>query len=178
LGNLRQVTQALGRVLQRDELEGPRGPDGRLRVTVPRGWLAEGRSIELEVPRMLECARCGGGGCDGCERSGAVTTRGRKEPPELIDLHLPASSQAVTVRLPRRGGLPSDETPDLARGLMLLLVVPGDEPSAGVRVVEVAAQPAAVSAPTLAARYALTPARLLVAAAVLLIVLCVFVATR
>lgn len=173
------MTQALGRVLQKDDLEGPRGPDARHRITVPRAWLAEGRWVELDLPRMLECARCGGGGCDGCERSGAVTTRGRKELPEIVELRLPESTQAVTVRLPKRGGLPPDSMPDLARGVLLLAIVPGDAASDGVRVVEHAVETIAEVAPVpLAARYALTPARLAVAAVVLVVLLILFVATR
>lgn len=172
------MTQALGRVLQKDELDGPRGPDGRHRVTVPRAWLVEARWIELELPRMLECARCDGGGCDGCERSGAVTTRGRKELPELVELKLPAAAQAVTVRLPRRGGLPPDATPALARGSLLLVVAPGDRASDGVRELERDVAPVAASPAPPLAPYALTPPRLLVAAIVCVALLVAFVLGR
>ena len=125
--------QALGRVLRDEDLGGPRGPDATLRVTVPPAWLAESAWIELDLPRTLACAACAGGGCDLCNRSGAVTTRGRKELSEVVDLRLPPSERGATVRLPKRGGLP--ETGDLAlgRGMLLLTVVPGDAPSAGVR---------------------------------------------
>ncbi len=171
------MTQALGRVLQQDDLEGPRGPDGRLRITVPREWLVEARWIELDLPRMLECARCRGGGCDGCERSGAVVTRGRKELAEVVELKLPESAQAVTLRLPRRGGLPPDATPDLARGLLLLAVFPGDDASDGVRALE-RELPLPIAPPPTLASYALTPPRLAIAAGVFFVLLLVFVLTR
>jgi hypothetical protein len=120
---------ALGRVLLDDELTGPRGPDGRLRLRVPAEWLSEGARIELELPRMLACAGCDGGGCDGCGRSGAIETRGRRELAELLEIELPCSTQSVPLRLPRRGGLGEGE---LGRGLLLLTVSAGDPPSEGL----------------------------------------------
>lgn len=174
------MSQALGRVLQKDELEGPRGPDGRHRVTVPERWLADGLWIELDLPRMLECAKCNGGGCDACDRSGAVVTRGRKELPELVEVKLPESTQGVTLRLPRRGGLPGTEAENLARGILLLVVVPGETASDGVRVTEQAAPevlPVPVAAP-LAPSYLFSPPRLLAAAALLFVLLVAFALTR
>lgn len=118
----------------------PRGPDVVHRVQVAEGWLKSGATIEFELPRNLSCAACGGGGCDACERSGAITLRGRNEPPELVRVTLPkqradrdpppSSQGGVTVRIPERGGLPED--PALPRGFLLLKVTTGDEPGPGV----------------------------------------------
>ncbi len=126
--------QALGRVLRDEDLTGDRGPDGRLRVRVHVDWLAQGARVSLRVPRMLACATCDGGGCDGCGRSGAVVTRGRKDAPEHVDVRLPKSTRPVIVRLPRRGGV-GDE--GKVRGLLLVVVAPGHEPTEGVTLVAI-----------------------------------------
>jgi hypothetical protein len=60
-----------------------------LRVAVPAQWLNEGRTIEVELPRNLTCARCGGGGCSACGQSGAITVRGKTELPEVVQVALP-----------------------------------------------------------------------------------------
>jgi hypothetical protein len=103
------------------------------RVKVRREWLARGEVIELELPRNLACAACGGGGCDKCGRSGAITLRQRDELAEVVEITLPAraaqeaaDSQGVTLRIPEQGGLPEPGS-DLPRGLLLLTVVPGPE---------------------------------------------------
>lgn len=132
----RAVGQALGRVLRDEDLEGPRGPDATLRISVPVDWLTIGAWIEVDLPRTLPCAACGGGGCDRCGRSGAVVTRGRKELPEVLDLRLPASERGATVRLPKRGGLPENGEEGLGRGILLLTVMPGETASEGVRRLE------------------------------------------
>ena len=79
--------------------------------------------------------------------------------------------------MPRRGGLPDDARPDLARGVLVLMIVPGDAASDGVRLVERALEPALVTAPT-PVRYLFSPTRLLVAAAVLFALLLAFALTR
>src|SRR5262249_23561469 len=82
-----------------------------------------------------------------CERSGAVTLRGRSEPAEIVQVHLPrrsaeeiAARGGVSIRIPEQGGLPrnSDEP---VRGILLLAVVAGAEPDAGVHLVESPPQP-------------------------------------
>lgn len=60
-----------------------------MRVVVPAKWLAEGSTIEVELPRNLICARCSGGGCGACNNSGAITLRGRTELPEVVQVVLP-----------------------------------------------------------------------------------------
>ncbi len=120
-------------------VEGPRGPDVLHRVKVRREWLAVGEVVELELPRNLACATCGGGGCDTCGRSGAITLRKRDEPAEVVEVTLPArcsdelpDSRGITLRIPEQGGLPEPGS-DLPRGVLLLTVVPSPEPDPSIK---------------------------------------------
>lgn len=129
---LGRITTAMG---------GPRGPDVQMAVAVPEEWITSGATLEIELPRNLACAACGGGGCDACERSGAVSLRGRKEPIETVEVTLPSPgaveelpasrTRVVVVRIPARGGLPP-EGRELPRGNLLLSVRTGAEPGRGV----------------------------------------------
>ena len=109
------------------------------RVKVRREWLAVGEVVELELPRNLACAACGGGGCDTCGRSGAITLRQRDEPAEVVEVTLPArksddlpDSRGVTLRIPEQGGLPEPGS-ELPRGVLLLTVVPSPEPDPSIK---------------------------------------------
>src|SRR5215813_3571804 len=113
----------LGRVVSAD-LGRPRGPDANHRIRVPHAWLKRGAVVELELPRHLVCAACDGGGCDTCERSGAVTLRERGEPADLVEVTLPGEhTDTFVIRLPERGGLPPHGS-GLPRGNLLLKVEP------------------------------------------------------
>jgi hypothetical protein len=132
------LPEVLARVTSR-AVEGPRGPDVLHRVKVRREWLSVGEVIELELPRNLACAACGGGGCDACGRSGAITLRKRDEPAEVVEITLPArsgdhlpDSRGITLRIPEQGGLPEHGS-DLPRGVLLLTVVPSPEPDPSIR---------------------------------------------
>jgi hypothetical protein len=102
---------------------------------VPREWLEQGAVIEFELPRHLTCRACEGGGCDICDRSGAVTLRGRGEPPDLVEVTLPPRphDESFMIRIPARGGLAKPES-GLPRGQLFLRVEPSDtsDPSASV----------------------------------------------
>lgn len=163
-------------------------PRGRVSIVVPQKWLRDGARLSVEVPAKIRCDLCDGGGCDACGRSGAVYTRGRKELPELVEVSLPSSTggaRGATVRLPKRGGLPSDETPELARGMLLLTVIPGEAASDGVRRRELPEAPLPVpyepaplaQVPTPAAGY-LSPEVLGAVALALLVLLALFVFAR
>jgi hypothetical protein len=122
------VPEVLAR-LTTQPLDAPRGPDVAHRIRVPQAWLESGALIEFELPRTLACAACDGGGCDLCQRAGAVTLRGREELPELLQVTLPArlpepnaGARSVVIRIPERGGLPAEHEPLLPRGLLLLRV--------------------------------------------------------
>jgi hypothetical protein len=65
--------------------------------------------------------------------------RGRNEPPEIVQVTLPEWStsegdptSSVTLRIPEQGGLPAAGS-RLPRGLLLLTVVPNEQPDSGVR---------------------------------------------
>lgn len=132
------LPEVLARVTSR-AVEGPRGPDVLHRVRVRRDWLTAGEVVELELPRNLACAGCGGGGCDTCGRSGAITLRKRSEPAEVVEITLPArrsdelpESHGLTLRIPEQGGLPEAGS-ELPRGLLLLTVVPSSESDPSVK---------------------------------------------
>lgn len=132
------MSEVLARVTART-LDAPRGPDVLHRIRVPRAWLEAGDCVELEVPRNLSCAACDGGGCDLCERSGAISLRQRDEPPELLQVTLPVCSseapgapRSVVIRIPEQGGLPSTAAEALPRGLLLLRVEAAEVADPGV----------------------------------------------
>lgn len=132
------LSEVLARVKSR-AVEGPRGPDVLHRVRVRREWLVVGEVVEVELPRNLACAGCGGGGCDACGRSGAITLRQRDEPAEVVEVTLPArpsddlpDSRGITLRIPELGGLPPPDS-ELPRGVLLLTVIPSPEPDPNIK---------------------------------------------
>jgi hypothetical protein len=148
------LPEVLARVTSRGA-EGPRGPDVVHRVRVPREWLSAGEAIELELPRNLSCAACGGGGCDTCGRSGAITLRQRDELAEVLEVSLPArpdaeleqaDAPALTLRIPEQGGLPEPGS-ELPRGMLLLTLVPSLEPDSRVKLLRGAASQRVGSTP-------------------------------
>ena len=158
------------------------------RVKVRREWLSVGEVIELELPRNLSCATCGGGGCDACGRSGAITLRQRHEPAEVLEVTLPSrpedeqpDSRGITLRIPEQGGLPEPGS-DLPRGVLLLTVVPSAEPDPSIKllrgvpskrppasIVDSDEMPALLGEP--AAKRRMAPALVIVVVAVILWVL-------
>jgi hypothetical protein len=62
----------LARVLDPSALDRPVGPTARLAIQVPEAWITAGGEIVVAVPRRMPCARCDGGGCDACGKSGVV----------------------------------------------------------------------------------------------------------
>jgi hypothetical protein len=144
--------EVLGRVVNAD-LDSPRGPDAAHRIRVPRRWLQTGALVEIELPRNLTCASCEGGGCDACDRSGALTVRAKGEPIGLLLVTLPSGSAggAVVIRIPEYGGLPREGS-ELPRGHLLLRVEPGTKADPSVtlapdRVVEARRPTPVVPAP-------------------------------
>jgi len=122
------VAEVLAKVTTRT-LDVPRGPDVTHRIRVPGKWLESGEVVEFELPRNLSCAACEGGGCDACERAGAITLRGRQEPPEVLTVTLPKRKPGadgdppnLVIRIPEQGGLPPDNGEFMPRGLLLLRV--------------------------------------------------------
>jgi len=141
------VSEVLAKVTTRT-LNVPRGPDVLHRIRVPQAWLESGAMVEIELPRNLACAACDGGGCDICERAGAITLRGRHELPELLSVTLPirkpetdGDARGVVIRIPEQGGLSPQNGEMLPRGLLLLRVEPGEVADPGVSRVLPAAPP-------------------------------------
>src|SRR6478609_12074352 len=98
---------ALGRILDPRVLDESPGARGRVRIALPGEWLAAGCRIDLVVPRRLPCARCDGGGCDGCSRSGVLRAPD-VEASRRVEITLPGTHEtAVALRLtdPFGGGL-------------------------------------------------------------------------
>jgi hypothetical protein len=132
------VSEVLAKVTTRT-LNVPRGPDVLHRIRVPAAWLESGEVIEFELPRNLACAACDGGGCDTCERSGAISLRGRHELAEILSVTLPkrkpdaeGETRGVVIRIPEQGGLPPEDVQILPRGLLLLRVEPAEVADPGV----------------------------------------------
>jgi hypothetical protein len=180
--------KVLGRITVADR---PRGPDVELRIAVPGPWLESGATLEVELPRNLACAACKGGGCDACERSGAVSVRGRQDPIELVEVTFPAqspesqpasgpaSARLLVVRVPDRGGLPPKGS-ELPRGHLFLAIAAAPEPSAGVARLEQSRElereiAKSVPPPILSRRRALGVA---IGIAVVLVALAAWLATR
>jgi hypothetical protein len=148
--------KVLGRVVA--STDQPRGPDAQMSVTVPESWISEGATLEVELPRNLACAACGGGGCDACARAGGVSLRGRGDPKETVEITLPKATSkvvdandpgkspagddpgkspvrgkagAIVVRIPQKGGVAASGA-ELPRGNLLLTIRSGEAADASV----------------------------------------------
>ncbi|MRG95353.1 hypothetical protein [Polyangium spumosum] len=94
--------EALSRVLDPTALDACDKPRGRLVIEVPRGWA--GAVIEVVIPKRVTCARCDGGGCDGCGRRGGHRVPGEDEE-RLVRVRLPAAFEGgVVLRILRPFG--------------------------------------------------------------------------
>jgi hypothetical protein len=124
---------ALGRVLDKDALDGDGGARARAKIEVPVAWAAEAALVEVRLPRALACARCDGGGCDGCGRSGAL--RGpAAEDARAVRVRLPkALGDGVAMRIAEPFGRASSITQ------LWIEVRPARAPSASVRRISAAA---------------------------------------
>jgi hypothetical protein len=125
-----EPSSALGQVL--GDLEGPRGADGAVSITVLPEWFETGARLIVQLPRRVVCATCEGGGCDVCGRSGALLLPHLTDE-SVLSITLPstiAPARPVTLRVPGRG-MPSLNAHEPA-GHLLLRVVPGPTASASV----------------------------------------------
>lgn len=148
------------------------------RITVPSGWLGCGATLCVKLPRTLACALCEGGGCDACERAGAVSLRLPSAEPVEVRVVLPdqnastgAPPRVVVLRIPNQGGPPA-ENEDLPHGHLLLRVQPGAAADPSVTLVtdptsEEDSIPAAVERPALLLWFTLAVAIALVTWALL-----------
>lgn len=120
-------------------MDGPRGADVLYRIGVAKEWLTLGLTVEILLPRNLACARCEGGGCDACGRSGAISLRERTAPNEPLTISLPQQAElreeegpTLMLRVPNCGGVGALGE---ARGLLLLSIFAAGESDANVRLV-------------------------------------------
>ncbi|HZO16709.1 MAG TPA: hypothetical protein VFB62_25710 [Polyangiaceae bacterium] len=97
----------LARVTDPRTLDVQDGSRASLSVNVPAQWFEEGASIELTVPKRLTCARCDGGGCDSCDRSGALRAPADEDQRRVIVNLPPQSSANLRIRIvdPFEGGI-------------------------------------------------------------------------
>ena len=123
---------SLGQVLDVAALDSSSGPSARVRVGVEPGW-ARGDMLDVVVPERLMCARCDGGGCDACGRSGAV--RAPSDPAaRMVRVELPElGATGVAIRLVR----PFGDAADLEQ--LRIELRHGAPSDAGVRVEHTAA---------------------------------------
>ncbi|AKT42582.1 hypothetical protein [Chondromyces crocatus] len=113
----------LGQLLDPSALDRAEGARGRLRLVVPAQWDGEPTELEITAPLRITCARCDGGGCDACGRSGALKTP--DDPADrILRVQLPAQlGGGVVLRLVR----PFGDTWPIEQ--LLLELVPGATPS-------------------------------------------------
>ncbi len=134
----------LGRVVDPGALSACGGPRARLSIEVPEAWLAEGADVAVTAPARLVCARCDGGGCEGCARSGALRS---PEGDRVVHASFPPAPRppgprALALRIPHPFGAGH------AIEQLLLELRPGAAPSACVeRVTTPARTPIGPGAP-------------------------------
>jgi hypothetical protein len=127
------MSQPLAKVTS--DLDQARGPDVVFSIVVSPRWF--GHTVNVELPRNLNCARCEGGGCDDCQRGGAVSLRDRDDDTHSISVSLPVIDgveRDLRLRIPHQGGASPD--PTLGRGHLFLTVRSGSESSPGVSLVD------------------------------------------
>ena len=99
------MAKPLAQVTDVDALDAHDGTCARVTITVPSAWA--GATLAIVVPRRMSCERCGGGGCDSCDRSGAL--RAPDEARELrLTLPCPVGDGAL-IRVPAPFADPSIE---------------------------------------------------------------------
>jgi hypothetical protein len=90
----------LGRIVDREAHDAATGARALYRVDVPPAWLEEGGTLELEVPKRLPCARCEGGGCEGCANAGALRVGDGPRTVEITLARGPAGPKRVRLDEP------------------------------------------------------------------------------
>jgi hypothetical protein len=145
------MAQALGRVVDSSALDTCAEPRGRHAIEIPEAWI--GAEILVSIPSRIVCARCDGGGCDGCSRRGGHRIQG-DEHARSVRVKLPhAMDHAIVLRLVR----PFGHTDGSIAQLHLETRI-GPDASAGVALCVLAARdvapPLARTYPTPNARHA------------------------
>lgn len=92
------MAEQLARVVDPTELDALTGPHGKMSITMAS---AEGEhEAVFVIPKRVTCARCDGGGCDSCGRSGAIRLD-LSEEERTTHFLFPATTHDVRVRLAR-----------------------------------------------------------------------------
>jgi hypothetical protein len=96
------MAQALGQVVDSVALDACAEPRGKHAIEIPADWI--GAEIIVAVPARIVCARCAGGGCDGCRQRGGHRIEGDEEA-RAVRVKLPLEMNgAVVLRLVRPFG--------------------------------------------------------------------------
>lgn len=121
------MTAQLAQLVDPEALDACEGARAKLMLKVDRAWMRDGATLRVAVPKRLPCARCDGGGCDGCDRSGVL--RGPDdEQARALTVELPGNQpvgSAVVLRL-------SKPFANDAIAQLLIHLSPADEPDARV----------------------------------------------
>jgi len=118
----------LAQVVDPEALDACEGARAKLALEVDRGWMAQGARLRIAAPKRMPCARCDGGGCDGCERSGVLRAPAEADARAIV-VELPRDQpegSVVVLRLTR----PFADHDDIAQ--LLLHLSPADEADARV----------------------------------------------
>jgi hypothetical protein len=118
------------RLFDPSQLDDETGARARITVTIPSDSLKAGCELTLLVPVRLECARCDGGGCDACGRSGVVRAPEGDASRTVRTRVTSASGVAVRVRIP----LPFGDASDIRQ--LFVEVRGGESASELVRAIE------------------------------------------
>ncbi len=97
--------QELARVANPEALA--KEPDARICVQIARAWVSADAPLDLVItaPRRLSCARCEGGGCDACARSGVLRAP-EDEAARKVSARIPAATlQDLALRIPHPFGM-------------------------------------------------------------------------
>ncbi len=96
------MAQALGRVVDSSALDACGEARGRHAIEIPVAWI--GAEISVSIPARVVCARCDGGGCDGCNRRGGYRLEGDDQT-RTIRVQLPhVMTGTIVLRLVRPFG--------------------------------------------------------------------------
>lgn len=75
-------------------------------IEVPVAWFEAGATLQIQLPRLIQCARCEGGGCDACSRRGAFEQQAAGIASEVAIVLPKQSAESCTpvkLRLPALG---------------------------------------------------------------------------
>jgi len=149
----------LGRVLSPEALDAAEGGRARLAIEVPGDWLTDPCELIVVVPRRLACARCDGGGCDGCDRSGALRAP-EDDDARTVCLRLDQLAAGVAIRVA------TPFAPETQIAQLIVEIRTGARPSPGVT--RRVAPPAPAYAPRVSSWVGVVLLALSAAAAILL----------